>query len=210
MPYIPHPTLPVGHLRTYDTVVLLAFGAISEFVGRCVLIVQKRKPTAVRKREAALKDLERLVVKKRALGPSAFVETSKLERQQLAEEKALGVLKEERQTKLKKLEKSARNINMMLTFLIFILWFGIPILEFSAHRLNIPVGDLLSLEESQDIAISAFKSFLFPISSVGMGIKISRLGLPSPLSSCGALLVSGIALSHVWGTTLSLNIILNN
>lgn len=189
MPYIPHPSVPLGHLRPYDIILLLSLGAAWELICRVVLMKVKRKPTAIKRRELALKELERDIVYHRSLGPQAFVKTSKLERQQLAEEKELGTLAEERKAKLSKIEKIVRKVDLAICAVIFILWYGISIMEFSAHRVDTPMSELLSAEQGQELAISSFKAFLFPLSFVGLGIKISKWGLASPKSSTGALLV---------------------
>lgn len=87
MGLVPHDVMPIGTIRPYDILLLLAVGAIFEVVTRSMLILFKRKPDAIRKREYALKALDKKLKLSRALGPQAFVETSKLERQYLAEEK---------------------------------------------------------------------------------------------------------------------------
>ena len=57
-------------------------------------------------------------------------------------------------------------------------------------RLVDPVGylDMTQLER-QESAISSFEMFLFPLSYIGMGIKVSKWGLNNPRASTGALLV---------------------
>ena len=65
--------MPVGTVRPYDILILLAIGAIFEFATRILLLFYKRKPDSIRKREYALKVLEQRVKKSRALGPPSFV-----------------------------------------------------------------------------------------------------------------------------------------
>ena len=111
--------MPIGAVRPYDILILLAVGATFEFCTRLSLVSSKRKPGSIRKREFALKDLEKRVKKSRALGPHAFVETSKLERQLLAEEKKLNDLAETRQKTLKKKENMIKKISTLLNFIVF-------------------------------------------------------------------------------------------
>jgi hypothetical protein len=50
-------------------------------------------------------------------------------------------------------------------------------------------GGVMTEAEGKDAAMAAFKTFLFPLSYVGVGIKLSQFGLTNPHSSLGALLV---------------------
>ena len=188
MGYIPHPPMPIGAVRPYDIMILLTIGATFEFVSRLSLVSYKRKPNSIRKQEYDLKDLDKRVKKSRALGPHAFVETSKLERQLLAEEKKLRDISETRKKALEKNEKMIKNIGMVVNFIIFLCWYGVPVMEFSGERLLAP-DVLLSRKESAEAAISAFNSYLFPLNFLGMGVRISKLGLANPKGSTGALLV---------------------
>jgi hypothetical protein len=188
MGLIPHNLMPVGTVRPYDILILLAIGATFEFATRILLLFYKRKPDSIRKREYALKVLEKRVKKSRALGPPSFVETSKLERQLLAEEKKLTELAEKRTVKLEQNEKLIKNLGYALNIIVLFCWYGVPVMEFSGERILSP-DMILSRKESQDAAISAFDSYLFPLSYLGIGVKISKLGLANPRSSTGALLV---------------------
>lgn len=118
MGYIPRPDLPIGSVRPTDMLVLLVAGAVWEVIMRSLLWKHKSKPTSIRIRERKLKELEKRVRKSRDLGPSAFVETSKLERLQLAEEKALATLAEERQAALAAWNKLSRNLNLGICLFI--------------------------------------------------------------------------------------------
>jgi hypothetical protein len=186
--YVPHPTMPVGTLRPNDIVLLLTLGAIVELLTRLILLVCKRKPTSIRKREAALKVLGARIKKSRALGPPAFVETSKLERQELKEIKALADLAEQRRKKSEVYERLVKNASLVLNLLVFAIYYGIPVMEFSGHRIHAP-DVVLTQQESQEAAISAFEACLFPLDYVGMGVKISKWGMVNPRASTGALLV---------------------
>jgi hypothetical protein len=188
MGLIPHNLMPVGTVRPYDILILLAIGAIFEFATRILLLFYKRKPDSIRKREYALKVLEQRVKKSRALGPPSFVETSKLERQMLAEEKKLTELAEKRTVKLEQNEKLIKNLGYAFNILVLFCWYGVPVMEFSGERILSP-DMILSQKESQNAAISAFDAYLFPLSYLGIGVKISKLGLANPRSSTGALLV---------------------
>lgn len=180
--------MPIGAVRPYDIMILLTIGATFELVSRLSLVPYKRKPNSIRKQEYDFKILEKRVKKSRALGPQAFVETSKLERQLLAEEKKLRDISETRKKALEKNEKMIKNIGMVLNFIIFLCWYGVPVMEFSGERLLTP-DVLLSRKESAEAAISAFNSYLFPLNFLGMGVRISKLGLANPKASTGALLV---------------------
>ena len=188
MGYIPHPEMPIGAVRPYDILVLLAIGAAFELVSRLSLFSAKRKPDSVRKREHDLRELDQKVKKSRALGPQTFVETSKLERQQLAEKKNLTDLAETRKATLERKQKTIKKIGQFLYLAVFVCWYGVPMMEFSGERLLAP-GVLTSRQESADAVVSAFAAYLFPLNFLGMGVRISKLGLKNPRASTGALLV---------------------
>jgi hypothetical protein len=194
MGLIPYPPLPLHSFRVADVCLLMALGGLWELFVRSVRIILKRKPLAIRKREMALRQLEADIIRMRAKGASAFVATSKLERQQLAENKALAQLAEDRKARVAQLSKITRKVDMGICFAVFLWWYGIPMLEFSAHRLldttsSSPGDVLLSAEDGEKAAAAAFSSMLFPLSFIGLGIRLSRWGLPNPGSSMGALLV---------------------
>lgn len=193
--------MPIGAVRPYDILILLAIGAILELTSRLSLFSSKIKPASIRKREYDLKELEKKVKKSRALGPHAFVETSKLERQQLAEEKKLTELSETRQKALQEKEKLVKRVGTLVYALVFVVWFGVPVMEFSGERLLTP-GVLLSRAESAEAAISAFGAYLFPLNLMGMGIRVSKLGLANPKASTGALLV-------VWAAQMTVSQIMD-
>lgn len=186
MGIIPHPPIPLSSLRPNDIFLLLGLGAIWELVVRGVLFRYRAKPRKLIERELNLKALTVEVRVMRNKGPSAFVETSKLERQLLAEEKAMEVTREKRKLELEQAEKFAKNANMAISALVFLLWYSIPILEFQAHRIA-NLNEVYSEEEGKAMVASAHKAFLFPLSVVGIGLKIAKLGLANPQSSSGAL-----------------------
>jgi hypothetical protein len=178
MKYIPHPPIFVSQIRTTDVWFLLALGVTWELAVRLVLLTVKRKPAALSKKEQQLALLQLETNRKRKLGPSAFVETSKLERQVLVMEKEMEDIRERRKKQLDKLEKTLHRYgNISLAIVIFILYYGVPILTVE----DMEVG----------LVTEASKSYLKAITSVGMGMRVSRWGLPKDISasSLGALVV---------------------
>ena len=189
MGYIPHPEIPLGSLRPSDMLLLLVAGAAWEILLRGILWSHKRKPTSIKVRHLQLKELDKRIRTSRALGPPAFVETSKLERQRLAEEKALTELAETRKADLAAWEKLSRNLNLVCCAVILFVFYGIPMMEFSPQRVSPRPGELLTLDEAATAAESTMQAFLFPLSIIGVGIRVAKWGLPNPKSSVGALLV---------------------
>lgn len=191
---IPHPILPLSGIRITDIQLLLLVGAIWELLVRCVMLLIKRKPKSIRAREGKLMALEKQIIKSRALGPQAFVETSKLERQQLAEQKALAASSEQRKGRVEQFGKLTRNMDVALCVLIVVLFYGIPLMEFTGDKLVLSSMDaaptrILTQEQAEEKAIEAFRAFMFPITYLGFGVRISRWGLLKPQSSMGALIV---------------------
>ena len=94
---LPHPQIVLSHIRINDVWLLLFVGAAYELLCRSyILLAVKLKSTALLQKEYLLQQLTSKTNQLRKLGPSSFVETSKLERQVLALEKELGVIYEQR------------------------------------------------------------------------------------------------------------------
>ena len=89
MAFIPHPTLFLSHIRVNDIWFLLAVGAVWVLFCRLVVLLVRMKPAWLIEKEVALAVLQVETNAKRKLGPSAFVETSKLERQVLVQQREL-------------------------------------------------------------------------------------------------------------------------
>lgn len=187
-----HPHMHLSEIRPADIWLLLAVGTLYEVTCRLHLHFKKRKPSSLLQKEAKLRALQVETDAKRKMGPKAFVETSKLERQVLALEKDLSRVRNARKADIEKFEKSVmRKGNMLLSLVVFILYFGVPMMRLKFDE-----------EEFEDIAAvlrgdgstiikprRALQSLLFPVSYLGWGIKMSRLGLVDPVNSIGALVV---------------------
>jgi hypothetical protein len=187
---IPHSEIPILSIRPTDILILLLFGALTEVLHRIVAHRTKRQSAA----EKALREQLRIVRyqtnKKRALGPSAFVETSKLERIVLNKEKELKTIEEKRAQNVKSMEKTMKYIMALLNLFVFVMYYGIPMLEIDglkASELGLS-GNLQSDDHAQHAA-TFWKGVMFPLSYVGIGMKISRIGLVNKASSVGALIV---------------------
>ncbi len=77
---------------------------------------------------------------------------------------------------------------MQIAFLVFFLYFGVPILSVQTNT------DSLLADESANMGVDAstyLKRVLFPISYIGTGIKLSRWGISADAaaSSFGALAI---------------------
>ena len=84
---IPHPEIPLGEIRPLDMLGLLLLGGLWELVSQLIVLTNVRKPRSLRTQEQRYRALQYETNQKRKLGPQAFVETSLLERQVVAEEK---------------------------------------------------------------------------------------------------------------------------
>jgi hypothetical protein len=98
MTFLPHPPIVLSSIRVNDIWFLLAAGAVWEIGCRLFLLSVKIKPAWLVQKELELQQLNTVTSAKRKLGPQAFVETSKLERQVLALEKELATIYEGRKT----------------------------------------------------------------------------------------------------------------
>lgn len=175
MAIVPHPPIFLAEIRTTDIWFLLGVGALYELLTRSFLLAVKRKPQSLLEKEAALQALQTETDIKRKMGPSAFVETSKLERQVLAMEKELEKLNAERKASCKKVEKIFfQSGNMQLALLFYILYFGVPLI--TIQGLEVGLGDTI---EAGDY----LRTILFPVSYIGVGIRLSKWGLPAEIAA---------------------------
>jgi hypothetical protein len=190
-----HPLMHLSEIRPTDIWLLLSLGTLYEVASRWYLHFAKRKPMSLLEQEATLQVMQKETDRLRKMGPKAFVETSKMERQVLALEKKVSEIKAQRKARLEHLEKSIfRKANVILSLVVFILYFGVPMMRLKFDEEEEP---LRLFEETTTLAATAatsnkqaaLQSLLFPISYLGFGIKISRLGLVDPKNSIGALVV---------------------
>ena len=182
---IPHPPIAWEQIRVHDIWILLALGAAMELVFRLIVLQSKRKPIELIQREDYYYKLEHDVKKKQALGPSAFVETSKLERQLLAIDKELQQAYSARKAKTDKLEKLLLKYGRnFVALVVFILYYGVPLITFSG-------GGQELLELDSKIPATFHKAVLFPLSVIGFGFKVSKWGMAEEVkaTSIGALVV---------------------
>lgn len=181
MTFIPHPPIYLSWIRIHDVWLLLTIGALYELLCRLYLLQIKMKPKHLVTMEAQRCALQKQVEQKRQLGPQAFVETSKLERQLLHLEKELETVRAKRKTVAEATEKRLlRSGSMRLNVLVWILWYSVPVLSVHSNQDSLLVqGDTPPL---------FLKNLFFPISASGIGYKISQFGLPS-MNSLGALFV---------------------
>jgi hypothetical protein len=194
MGFIPHPPLYLSQVRPVDMALLLTIGAVWEVVCRFYLLSVKQKSSSLVAKEDKLEYLQHDVELKRKMGPSKFVETSKLERQILALEQELESLTVANAKNLLQMEKYLlRYGNMLLAFFLFIAYYGVPLMTIQPLEDRFVV--LTRQQESEAAAAdptgSFLKALLFPVSYVGIGSKISKWGIDPDVatSSIGALVV---------------------
>jgi hypothetical protein len=189
MGFIPHPPLYLSQVRPVDMALLLTIGAVWEVACRVYLLSVKQKSSSLIAKEDRLEFLQHDADLKRKMGPSHFVETSKLERQVLQLEQELELLTVSNAKNVVKMEKYLlRYGNMLLAFILFVLYYGIPVLTIQALEDRFVTQDL---ETTPDPTGSFLKALLFPVSYVGIGTKISKWGIDPEVatSSIGALVV---------------------
>lgn len=176
---LPHAPVYLSEVRVNDIWLLLGIGFLWEFVTRFYFLLYKKKNNALLRKELHYKLLQVEVDYKRGLGISAFVETSKLERQLLDNERELNKIYTERLERVSKVEKGLKYGNYVLCAIVFFAYFSIPLLT---------VADVPNMLNPN---VSLLKTMLFPISYVGIGIRLSRFGLPSEtaMNSLGSLFV---------------------
>jgi len=180
---VPHQAIPLLEIRPFDIWSLLCIGVVLEIISRGLSFSAKSKSPTEKTAEQLLVQLNFEAAQKRRLGPSAFVETSKLERQVLSKEKELAKLVASRKSKSEQVAKLVKNGSLILYAVVAALYYSMPILKIDGTRLN---DDQVSLID-EDLAMGYLQGFLFPLSYVGLGMKVARFGLPK--AGIGALVV---------------------
>jgi hypothetical protein len=121
----------------------------------------------------------------RKMGPSHFVETSKLERQLLSAERDLAEAVAARKTKCEAVEKVLRKRLTYAAFaVVYLAYYGVPIVTLDALAIPHTVGEFVPAD-------TYLKCLLFPVSAVGIGNKMSRWGISKAVqaSSLSSLMV---------------------
>jgi len=182
MGFIPHRPIHLAEIRITDIWVLLLVGGLFELINRVFLLSLKQKPASLLKKEDELYALQTKTESKRQMGPSAFVETSKLERQVLALEKELSTLLECRKETLKTWESSMKTNNMKLAVVVWFLYFSVPL---------ITLDDVQMASGPYSSGGTLLNNLFFPLSYSGFGYRLANYGLPAEaaMDSLGALLV---------------------
>jgi hypothetical protein len=198
---IPHPNIPLLEIRTLDIWLLLGAGVCLELLSRTMTGFGKMPSKEEATMRRSLKLLQYETAQKRRQGQAAFVETSKLERKVLATEKELEQLAEERKKRSAKVNRVVRNGSLSLYVLIFLLYFGIPIISLDGYKI-LADNEQEILYSPEDRAMHFLQGFMFPLSYIGVGVKLARLGTPSPASSIGALVV-------LWSSQVTLGKVLD-
>jgi hypothetical protein len=147
--------VPLLEVRTLDICALLLAGVLLELFTKGLVMRSKAKSSKERKAEKELFALNFEAAQKRRLGPSAFVETSKLERQVLAKEKDVATFAEQRKVQSERIAKLVKNASLVIYALVFFTYYS-PIsyvgLGIKVARFGLPTpgfGALLVLWSSQ-------------------------------------------------------------
>ena len=172
--------IPILEIRTIDIALLLLVGFAWEAATRILIATFRSKSRQEKLGDEQLMQLQYEASLKRRLGPSAFVETSKLERQILAKEKALEQLVTARNERTTRISKFVRNANMSLYGLVFVLYYNLSILSIDGTQLGAKDEIIRTPQEEKELAASFMQGLLFPISFVGLGMRVARFGLPTP------------------------------
>jgi len=188
---IPHSSIPIASIRPADILLLLIAGVFSEVLKRLILRSAKNRTATEYELLEELRVLRYQTKMKRDQGPSAFVTCAKLERIVLAKEKELDTLKDARTAKTKQMEKVIKYVNYGLNLVIFIVYYGIPLIAIDGFRAT-ELGLTGHIVQSDDHAVHAaafWKGVMFPISVVGIASKLSKIGIENKAGCVEALAV---------------------
>ena len=190
MTFFQYPQIPFIIVHSADIALLLTLGALYELSVRLYKHSNERRTVHERKINIHLAALKYEAARKRALGPSAFVETAKLERAVLATEKELTKIIDEREARTARTAKRIKTVNLVSNVAVLLTYWGVAMLAIDGSRVHDDeLHDQVTTDEER--AAAFWKGFLFPLSYHGLGYKIAQLGIDSDRrASCvGALAV---------------------
>ena len=128
---LPGPHIPYTIVHTGDIVLLLSLGFLYELATRLYRHKNERRSPRERRSNAHLAALRYEAAKKRALGPSAFVETAKLERAALATGKEVAKLVEEREERTARAAKRIKRCHLVTNALVLLTYWGVAVVAVS-------------------------------------------------------------------------------
>jgi hypothetical protein len=194
MSFIPYPDIPYKIIHMADIVLILTLGFLYELAMPIWRHRNERWTPQECKSKIHLATLRHEVLRKHALGPSTFVETSKLERAILAAKKELTKLEEEREARKAGVAKSIWKCNVATNAAIIAAYWGVVMVVIDGSHLyraeyESSYGDKVITDAER--ASTFWKGFLFLLSYNRMAYKIAQLGIDSSLrpSCLGALAV---------------------
>jgi len=192
---LPYPEVPYTIVHTGDLLLLLGFGCAYELFVRLYQRGRGR-PTAREVRTTVrLAALHREAARKRALGPSAFVETSKLERLALGVGKEAEALEREREVRTARAAGRVTRWNRACNVLIVGAYWGVAMVAIDGAGLVDAAPsepfDAMDVVAPHDRAAQFWKGLFFPLSYNAFSYKIAQFGIDSDLrpSCLGALAV---------------------
>jgi hypothetical protein len=141
---IPHTTIPISSIRPNDILLLLCLGCTTGLLQKLVLRNAKTPSSKSVAKRQSLSQLRIEADQMRKKGASTFVETSKLERKVLSLEKSLTEEKEIRKENVEKLQKSLKRVGIFINLVIFLIYYGIPLLTIDGLRIPLVNPDLIA------------------------------------------------------------------
>ena len=192
MTYLPYPEIPYIIVHTGDILLLLTFGLVYELAVRVYQHKNERRTAHERHVGTQLATLRYEAARKRAMGPSAFVETAKLERAVLATQKESEKLTQAREARKARAAKLVKRCNQACNLLVMATYWGIAMVAVDGSRLGDTGSDSFDIEDSHtDRASNLWKGLFFPLSYNGLNYKIAQFGIDGDMrpSCVGALAV---------------------
>ncbi|KAL3780841.1 hypothetical protein HJC23_011090 [Cyclotella cryptica] len=115
MTFFQYPQIPFIIIHSADITLLLALGALYELSIRLYKHAYQRK---------------------RALGPSPFVETAKLERAVLPTKQELSKVIDEREVRTSRTARRIKTVNLISNVAVLLMYWGVAMLAIDGSRVN--------------------------------------------------------------------------
>ena len=174
--------IPLFRIYPNDIFFLLLLSFAYALIHQSYLYFQHQRPkTADKILINQVIHYRKLVQAGRSKGPSAFVETSKFERQLLKYEKQWNTNVSQQKKDMEIYQKRKKKIGLCLYAVIFLFYYGIYLLQIDGFQVMQNKHDGNNIEsaffkggDDNTVAYQFLKEFLWPMHYTGVGIRLAN------------------------------------
>mmetsp|Transcript_32425 Transcript_32425/g.37536 ORF Transcript_32425/g.37536 Transcript_32425/m.37536 type:complete len:204 (-) Transcript_32425:100-711(-) len=190
--------IPLQTINPIDILFLLVLGVTFEFISHVASKIYShngRSTSSLRggSEQQLRQELFRLKIvtaQSKERGPGAFVETSKLERAVLSKSREIKVLREHKTTRAAKAVLITTKARRAVWCGVFLCYYSIPIITTFEYTIGDDDGTSAS-------SWNHWKSMMFPMSFLSLGLRISSIGLNGGVGALLAFWSGGTLMEKV-------------